>query len=384
MTLKATLIGLKIKLKENRWPIFLLFATILFGFIYFYMNEPMEDPVNALLIAMAIRQTSLSTDLAGLYQLVFPILLEVIVFGVLLSVFLEKYNPVATSKILAQNHKNHSVVLGFAHLGERLVDYMIDHKKNYTLVEYDVKKVNDLINSGEPVIVGDFTEEATLEDAGVRDCKEVFCVTDQFRVAIILAKKIRKLNPDCELYFRIYKNKFMEYLKKEPWNAITFSTSKWTMESVRKWASNKTGAAIVLGDDHIARQIVKFMADNQQRQVRYYDPDVDPDDYMGRERITFSQVRIMDLEDIETENHLDEIEQIYVCWRSENTFDKSLLLMMELEEKYPNIEKYIRIYDKETAEIIQQYNATTFSTSSYAFEMLQAEVPKDSNIFPDN
>ncbi len=372
------------KFKENRLPIFLLFTTVILGFVYFYRAESPDDPVNALLIALAIRQTTVGTDVAGLYQLIFPILLEVIVFGILLSVFLEKYNPVATSKIIAQNHKNHSVILGFAHLGERLVDYMIEHKKNYTLIEYDVKKVNDLINSGEPVIVGDFTEEATLEDAGIPNCKEVFCATDQFRVAVILAKKIRKMNPDCDLYFRIYKNKFMDYLKKEPWNAVTFSTSKWTMESVRKWANQKTGAAIVLGDDHIAKQIVKYIADVQNRQVRYYDPDVSAEDYSGRERINFSQVRIMDVEDLEKENHMEEIEQIFVCWRSENTFDKSLLLMMELEEKYPKIEKYIRIYDEETAEIIQQYHATTFSTSSYAFQMLQSEVPEHSNICPDN
>jgi Trk K+ transport system NAD-binding subunit len=384
MSFKTALIGVKLKIKENRWPFYILFGTMLWGFIYFYLNEPDNTFSNVLLITLGIRQSSLSSDWAGLYNLVFPIFLDIIAFGFLISILLEKYNPVATSKIIAQHHKNHSVVLGFAHLGERLVDYMIEHKKNYTLVEYDVKKVNDLINSGEPVIVGDFTEEATLEDAGVQDCKEVFCVTDQFRVAIILANKIRKLNPDCDLYFRIYKNKFMDYLKKEPWNALTFSTSKWTMDSVKSWADKKKGAAIVLGDDHIARQIVKYIADNQMRSVRYYDPDVDPDDYIDRERIKFSQVRIRDIDDLEKENHMADVEQIFVCWRSEKTFDKSLLLMMEIEEKYPHIEKYIRIYDKETAEIMQQYKATTFSTSSYAFRMLQGEVPEHSNICPDN
>ncbi len=383
MTFQTTMIGLKMKIKENKSPFYLLFIFWLIGFILFYINAAEKDFLNIFFISLTVRQPETTSDFAGIYQLLFPILIEVIVFGFLISVLLEKYNPIATCRIMAEHKRNHSVVLGFAHLGERLVDYFIENKKEYTLIEFDKQKVNDLINSGEPVVVGDFTEEASLIDAGIPHCKEVFCASDTFRVGLIAAKKIRKMNCNCKMFFRIYNDRFTEYLGKEPWKVFTFSTSKWTMKSIKKWDENKTGNVIVLGDDHIARKIVQYVSQKEKRTTFYCDPDVDPDDYNDQPLVHFSQTRIFDIEDLEKKTNLSEIEQIFICWRSEKTFDKAILLIMELDEKYPNLEKFIRIYDEEAAEIMQQYHAKTFSTSSYAFKMLSEGIAKSSIIVKD-
>jgi len=48
--------------------------------------------------------------------------------------------------------------------------------------------------------------------------------------------------------------------------------------------------------------------------------------------------------------------------------------------RYPHIEIFVRIFDEELIDLVENYKAKTFSTSSNAFKMLQKQVPPDSAI----
>ncbi|MBA7690577.1 hypothetical protein ES703_99106 [subsurface metagenome] len=80
--------------------------------------------------------------------------------------------------------------------------------------------------------------------------------------------------------------------------------------------------------------------------------------------------------------NLEEVTQVFICWKRESEFDESIYLTSKLNLRYPHIEVFVRIFDEELKDIIKKYNAKTFSTSKKAFKMLQKEVTQDSAIAP--
>ena len=55
-----------------------------------------------------------------------------------------------------------------------------------------------------------------------------------------------------------------------------------------------------------------------------------------------------------------------------------------LKQKYPHITVYVRMFDEELARITKILEAVPFSTSAYAFRMLQKEVDKNSGIYTED
>jgi hypothetical protein len=90
------------------------------------------------------------------------------------------------------------------------------------------------------------------------------------------------------------------------------------------------------------------------------------------------------LSDLRAHINLDTITQAFICWKRDTEFDESLYLTSKLHSRYPHIEIFVRIFDEELIDLVEKYNAKTFSTSSNAFKMLQKEVKRDSAISKRN
>ncbi|MHA1887894.1 MAG: potassium channel family protein [Promethearchaeota archaeon] len=380
MSLQRFWVDLTLKIKQNRWPFFIFFLFYLFGVIYYRLNEPSADLGQVLLIAFCVHEPTITTDLSGLYQLIFPIFIEVVVFGFLIGALLERYNPIVTSKIIAQHHRNHTVVLGYNHLGERIVEYLQEKHHQYSLIEFDKEKVQDLINDGEPVVVGDYTEKSTLIEAGVEKCNEIFCLTNDFRKALVVISKIREINKDCRVYMRAFKEEYQEFLESEPWNAFTFSTSQWSLENIKNWTKDKTGDALVLGFNHISQLITYHLAHEQNRKVFLIDERVDEDIYQSEGNIQIIKENYNTIKTLSDFCDFSKITQVFICWKSEIHFSDAVLFVMELSREYPDIEVYVRIYDEETIPFFDKYHVKTFSTSSNAFKKLRSKVAENSAI----
>ena len=153
MSLMNSLIAIQLKLKQYRVQFLLLVIFWLIGLAIFAITEPFQNLWDLFLISIAVRPPPSGTDFGNFYNLIWPIFLEVVVFGFLVGELLEKYNPVATSRILAKHRHNHTVIIGFDHLAERIIEYCIEHKKRFSAIEDDAELVEDLINNGYPVIV---------------------------------------------------------------------------------------------------------------------------------------------------------------------------------------------------------------------------------------
>ncbi|MHA1720148.1 MAG: NAD-binding protein [Promethearchaeota archaeon] len=377
---RSLLIDLKLKIKHNKWPFIICFLFWVLGFIYYSSIESDKNLWNLLAVSLGFRNPTITSDVSGMYQLIWPILLEVIVIGFIFGALIEKFNPVVTSKILAKNQRNHSVIIGYHHFGKRIVDYLKDHHKPYSVIEENEDFIEDLIIEGEPAVNGDPTDIATLQFAAVDKAKEVFIVSNDIRETIVICEKVRELNSKCSLYARLFGEHYYEYLSNEPFNAFLFSTSKWALESIHEWTQGETGKVLVLGRDNLTQRIAEYLGREQNRETFIIDPEIQDNLYDDDEKITIFADQATNINSLESHVNLKEISQIFICWKNEDEYSDSLDLTLGLHNEYPNIKVYTRIFDEELAQIMKKFGATVFSTSEYAFQMLQKHVKKGSAI----
>lgn len=331
-----------------------------------------------LIFNINVRRPEISSDFVGFYFLIFPIFLEVIVFGFIMGELMEKYNPIITSRILAKHRRNHTVIIGYGHLSTRLVDFCIENKRTFSLIEDDAETVEDLISNGFPVIVGDATDPFNLEFANIAQAKEIFICVNDVRVAIICTEKIRKINNKCPIYVRAFEEHVHSYLRQPRLNAFPFSTSKATMDDIEQWTKEKTGNAVVIGRDHLTQRIAHSISLQEKREVYFFNDENDGILFAENAHLHIINEFVYLLSDLRPHVNLNEITQIFICWKRDSEFDNSLYLVSKIALKYPEIEVFVRVFDVELVDLVKRYNAKTFSSSESTFKYLQRNVPKDS------
>ena len=373
-------IEIHLKLKQYRIQFLFFFLFWFSGFLFFLFTEPDDHLGEIFLYSLTVRFPSPSGDLANFYRIIWPILLEVIFFGFIMGELLQKYNPLITSRILARHQRNHVVVIGYQHLSERIIEYCIENKEHFNLIEDHYELVEDLVSAGRPVVVGDPTETTNLEFANVKNAKEVFITVDDVRIAIICTEKVRKMNDKCSIYVRAFEDHVQEYLRQPPLNAFSFSTSKWAMDGIKEWTKGKTGNIIVIGRDSLTHRIAYTLSLQPEREIFLFDDEHDGIEFVVNERLHIINELAYFLSDLRSHVNLDEITQAFICWKRESEFDESLYLASKLNSRYPHIEVFVRIFDEELIDLVERYNAKTFSTSSNAFKKLQQIVKPDSAI----
>ena len=380
MTLINFFIEVHLKLKQYKLQFIFFFLFWLGGFLFFFITEPGDSISNLLFYSLTIRSPINAGDFANFYSLVWPILLEVIFFGFLMGELMEKYNPVVTSRILARHQRNHSVIIGFRHLSERIIEFCIQNKEPFCVIEDDQELVEDLINASCPVVVGDATESSNLLDANLKRAKEVFINVDDVRIAIICTEKIRKMNPECPIYVRAFEDHVQEYLRQPPLNAFSFSTSKWAMDRIDKWTKNNKGNAIVIGRDSLTHRIAHHISLQPDREVFLFDDEHDGIEFIVNEKLHIVNEFTRFLSDIRPHVDFEEVTQVFICWKRESEFDESIYLTSKINLRYPQIKVFVRIFDEELTNLVKKFNGKPFSSSRKAFKMLQKEVSPDSSI----
>ncbi|MFX1328414.1 MAG: NAD-binding protein [Promethearchaeota archaeon] len=377
-----TFIAIHLKLKQYKIQFIFFFLFWFIGFLFFFITEPEYSLGRIILFSITVGLPSDVGDFGQFYAVVWPILLEVIFFGFIMGELFEKYNPVITSRILASHKRNHAVIIGYHHLSERIIDYCIENKKPFCLIEDHEELVEDLLNAGHPIVIGDATETTNLELANIKHAIEVFINVDDVRVAIICSEKIRKINPNCRIYVRVFEDHAQDYLKQPPINAYPFSTSKWAMDDIIEWTRDKTGKAIVIGRDRLTHRIAYHISLQPGREIYLFDDEHDGIEFVVNEQLHIINEFARFLSDLRPHINLEQVTQAFICWKRESEFDESIYMTSKLNLRYPHIEVFVRIFDEELKDIIKKYNAKTFSTSKKAFKMLQKEVPVDSIIAP--
>ena len=115
--------------------------------------------------------------------------------------------------MLAKEITNHVVVIGYSHLGRRLVDHFRETQVPYCLIEKDRDHVDELLRLGEPVIVDDAREMDALEDANIEGANAVLVASNNLETALLVTKRVRDRNKKCKIITRCYQDEFAEILE---------------------------------------------------------------------------------------------------------------------------------------------------------------------------
>ncbi len=133
--------------------------------------------------------------------------------------------------MIASQMRNHIVVIGYTHLGERLVTYFREKKVSYCLIEKDKEKVDELLRLGEPVIVDDAREMDALSDANVNSAKVVILASNNLETTLIVTKRARQSNKDCRIITRCFQDEFAEIIESLGANEV-ISSSKNAFDNI--------------------------------------------------------------------------------------------------------------------------------------------------------
>lgn len=160
-----------------------------------------------------------------------------IVFGVIVSFLtqniMEKYNPERGCRMMAKEMRDHFIIIGYTHLGQRLVSYFKEKRIPYCLIEKDKEKIDELLREGEPVIVDDAKELDALIDASIEKAKMLIIASNNLETALIVTKRAREHNKNCQIVARCFRDEFAEIIESLGANEV-ISGSKNAFEDIMK------------------------------------------------------------------------------------------------------------------------------------------------------
>jgi len=133
--------------------------------------------------------------------------------------------------MLAREMTDHYVVIGYTHLGERLIDYFRENALPFVLIEEDKQKVDHLLKKGDSMVVGNPLEEDAMSDANISQAKVVIITIDDVEASVVLTKRIRDLNKSCLLIVRNFHDELTEVLETLGANEV-ISSSKAAMSQI--------------------------------------------------------------------------------------------------------------------------------------------------------
>lgn len=366
-------ITFKLKIKQIKIPLIICCLFFLTGFLFFAISETQTNINTLILLIFGIIDPQTPSMFSQIYTMLWTIVVSQVIIALILSGLMEKYNPITNCQISAQNQKDHTVIIGYNHLGERVLQNFKLRGESYAIIDQYQHNVDELVNSNEPVVIGDPLENINLIQTGVEVCKKAIILGNDARKTITIAYRVRKLNPTCEIYARVFEKNLAQFLQRAPVQATTFSTSDWTIQDIDRWSKSIYGTAIVIGGNHMSQKIAELIGNRPKRQVIRIDhfDDIGSTDTKEQSQITTLDTPDCNLEYLEKNVELRRVTQCFICWNNEDQFTRSLILLTNLVQRYGFIKVYVRIFDKELFPLVKELGGIPFSTSLNAANHLK-------------
>lgn len=197
----------------------------------------------------------------GLWGAIYQPFTQVVVFGVVMAMVVSnitrRYRPEATARLLAGEARDHVVVVGYTHLGERIREAMVERSVEVVVVDDDRARVESIC----PLVIGDPRAESTLEAAAIERARVVAVTHDEVEVVAVVARYVRMRNPSCELILRCPDDDVGEVLART-YRARVVSTSRLVAEHVCLAAAKRGDRrAVVLGENNIGRRVLRGLTE---------------------------------------------------------------------------------------------------------------------------
>lgn len=278
---------------------------------------------------------------------------QVVVFGAVVSFIasnvMRRHRPEATARLLAGEARDHVVVIGHTHLGERVRDASIASGTEVVVVDDDPGRVSTILHAEAPLVLGDPRDEEVLAAASVAKAKMVVVAWDGAEVAAIAARIVRKLNPQCELVLRCPDDDVGEVLARA-YHARIVSTSRLIAQRVVTDAVRRgERRAVVFGENAIGQRTHRALA---ERAI---------------------DARLLPLSEDPKALALAENADLIVL--ADDDLGKNLIRVDRLRDVAPHARIVCRVFHEEAAELLARapFRCEVLSSSRLAVEMLTAK-----------
>lgn len=219
---------IKIIIKDSKLLLFILFLWFLGGFLVYFFILKLD-------FLEALKACIFFKNIKGDFSSAYVMWSQGVVFGVIFTFLfqniIDKYNPERGCRMMAKEIQNHIIVVGYTHLGERLVDYFRENKIPYCLIEKDKDRVDELLRQGEPIIADNAKELDALKDANISNAKAVIVASNNLETALIVTKRSREYNKNCLIVTRCFQDEFVEVIESLGANEV-ISSSKNAFEDI--------------------------------------------------------------------------------------------------------------------------------------------------------
>jgi voltage-gated potassium channel len=116
--------------------------------------------------------------------------------------------------------KNHYIVCGFGRAGRRIAQELHALQKSFVIVEQDEESVRAFREQGGVVVIGDATDEATLQAAGIERASGLVACLDSDAANIFATLTARGLQPSLYIVARAEQNAAQSKLLRAGANAV--------------------------------------------------------------------------------------------------------------------------------------------------------------------
>jgi Trk K+ transport system NAD-binding subunit len=188
---------------------------------------------------------------------------DLVVFGLLIGVYVSdqgrRYRPEETCRELAEGLRNHAVIVGWTHLGERLHALCVERGVPVVVLDADRARVEALVREERPLVLGSGREARDLEAAGVAHAALVLLADDDLEAVTFGCHHVRVLNSECKLLARCPDEDVGEVLARV-YKARVVSTSRLAAQRVAAYAE-RHGArrCLVLGANSVGRKVASTL-----------------------------------------------------------------------------------------------------------------------------
>ena len=351
------LIKLKIVFKQNIVAFSIVFLWFFCNYLYFLVTT--GDSTKSVLILFYF------TTHNSLYGNFYDSFSEYVIFGLIFSLItielFRKYNPSDTCRELAKGYSDHVVVVGYNHIGQRIVEYLKARGEDIVIVEKDAEKVADLIDKEIPLVNDDALRIETLIDAGVKRAKAVLVLTDNIEVQMVVNGNIRKLNNKCKLITRIFQDDIGEVIGKA-YNATLISTSHYAASIIfDKVEKHHYKNILLIGMNHISTRLMHKFSKRLDIQYNCIEEDEEVIEDMIMERAHVIQGDPKDLE-VLTESHIESVDCVIITNPDVTT---SALITKRIRDLNTKCKIIARFFLDSVAEILEKppFKAEVISSS---------------------
>jgi voltage-gated potassium channel len=124
-------------------------------------------------------------------------LVELTVEGTIRGYFRERRMKTEIDKL-----NRHYVLCGFGRVGRQVAREFARDGVPFVVIEQDPSKVEECLGWGYPVLLGEASDDATLEEAGIRRARGLVAAVDSDADNVFVVLSARKINPDLHIVAR--------------------------------------------------------------------------------------------------------------------------------------------------------------------------------------